>query len=54
MQCSSYQLQMCEKGVVTSDMSCTAEQRWDRIWITGVDSDQILRFSFEPDPGSKF
>jgi len=27
MQCSSHQLQMCEKGAVTPDMSCTAEQR---------------------------
>jgi len=24
----------------------TRQQRWDRIWITGVDSGRILRFSF--------
>jgi len=28
MKCSSYQLQICERGAVTHDVSCTAEQRW--------------------------
>jgi len=52
MWCSSRQLQMCEKGAVTSDVACTAEQGWASVlnMIRFPDRDPTGFCNSQPDP----
>jgi len=43
----------CVRGIVYKCPRGTVYQRWDRIWITGLDSGRIVRFSFGPGSGVK-